>query len=86
MEGKVEDQGPKVDRCSRCGGASMAGNLRDSRGLREAPEPQTWMPRMPQGDSFLSKMVAKGAASAQGLQVLAFRCLDCGHIDLFAPR
>lgn len=81
------DESLKDVRCVRCGGAAMQGTLRDSRGaFGNVVEPQTWMPRMTGGGSLLGQSVAKDAAKAHELPVVALRCTDCGHIDLFAPR
>ncbi len=82
MDGSLKDV-----RCVRCGGAAMPGTMRDSRGLfGNVVETQSWMPRMPSGGSLLGRMAAKEAARTQELPVVAFRCTDCGHIDLFAPK
>lgn len=81
------EEGLKDVRCVRCGGAAMPGNLRDSWGaFGTEVRSQTWMPRTTGDGSMLGERAAKDAARSLELPVVALRCIDCGHLDLFAPR
>lgn len=68
--------------CSRCGKAAVAGVMRDSRGITGTRAAQSWMPPAT-GSNFIAMLRSEIAQASGELPVVAYRCLSCGHLDLY---
>ena len=64
-------------KCSRCGGETVAGGIRDTRGLSDRAVTATWLP--PGHKAGFMPYAVPGE-----LPIVAARCVSCGHLDLFA--
>ncbi len=63
-------------KCTRCGGETASGSLRDSRGLTDRAVKATWLP--PEHRVGFMPYSTPGERP-----VVAARCLSCGHVDLW---
>ena len=71
-------------RCSACGSETEPGVLRDSTGIGATAAAQTWLPSAKKGKRSILTAPIVGLDTRSELMVKAYRCKDCGRVELFA--
>ena len=72
----------KTLRCSRCGSETVEGFLKDTVLPGGHVVPQQWIQGRPPVDGLYTAPFAQPYAHI----VFANRCVECRHIDLYAPE